>query len=61
MFGRLGFVGKDLETMWRWLREGTIDLDSSTTQEIHPHALRVQPWLAKQHSATSKTTSKGMS
>jgi uncharacterized protein YbjT (DUF2867 family) len=50
MFERLGFVGKDLGIMWRWLRQGTIDLDTSATLAIHPNALRVEAWLAKQHS-----------
>ena len=27
LFQRFGFVGRDLTTMWRWLRMATIDLD----------------------------------
>jgi uncharacterized protein YbjT (DUF2867 family) len=54
MFERLGFVGKDLSIMWRWLREATIDLDTSTTLAIHPQALSVQAWLAQKHSTMSK-------
>lgn len=50
MFERLGFVGKDLGIMWRWLRDATIDLDTSTTLAIHPRALSVRAWLANQHS-----------
>jgi uncharacterized protein YbjT (DUF2867 family) len=54
MFGRLGFVGKDLGSMWRWLRDGSIDLDTSATLAIHPHALSIQAWLAQKHSIKSK-------
>lgn len=54
MFERLGFVGKDLGIMWRWLREATIDLDTRTTGTIHPNALSVQAWLAKQHTTKSE-------
>jgi hypothetical protein len=50
MFEQLGFVGKDLGIMWRWLRRETIDLDTSATLTIHPNALSVRTWLAKQHS-----------
>jgi uncharacterized protein YbjT (DUF2867 family) len=49
LFERFGFVGKDLTTMWRWLREATIEWDSTTTLTIHPNALSVRAWLAKQH------------
>jgi uncharacterized protein YbjT (DUF2867 family) len=48
MFERYGFVGRDLSRMWRWLRDGTIDLDTGPTRAIHPAALSVREWLAKQ-------------
>jgi uncharacterized protein YbjT (DUF2867 family) len=32
IFERFGFVGRDLGIMWRWLRDGMIDLDTSTTR-----------------------------
>jgi uncharacterized protein YbjT (DUF2867 family) len=48
IFKRFGFVGKDLPIMWHWLRETTIDLDTSTTKTIHPQALSVAQWLEKQ-------------
>jgi uncharacterized protein YbjT (DUF2867 family) len=54
IFERFGFVGRDLGIMWRWLREGTVDLDTSTTLTIHPNALSVRAWLKKQHSRESK-------
>lgn len=50
MFQRYGFVGEDLSTMWRWLRTGTVDLDTSRTLAIHPDALSVQAWLRTQKS-----------
>jgi hypothetical protein len=31
---QFGFVGKDLGTMWRWLRSGTIDMSTDTTLSI---------------------------
>jgi uncharacterized protein YbjT (DUF2867 family) len=54
MFERLGFVGKDLGTMWRQLREISFEMDPSATLAILPNASSVQAWLAKQHSANSK-------
>lgn len=47
LFSRFGFVGRDLTTMWRWLRTGTVDLDTSRTYAIYPHALTVRDWLGK--------------
>jgi uncharacterized protein YbjT (DUF2867 family) len=47
LFERFGFVGKDLTTMWRWLRTGDVDLDTSPTRAIHPDALSVGGWLSK--------------
>jgi uncharacterized protein YbjT (DUF2867 family) len=51
LFERFGFVGKDLTTMWRWLRTGHVDLDTSPTRAIHPDALTVGGWLSKQKAA----------
>jgi hypothetical protein len=34
--------------MWRWLRDGMINLDTTPTFAIHPDALSVQAWLAKE-------------
>ena len=51
LFERFGFVGKDLTTMWRWLRTGDVDLDTSRTRAIHPDALTVGGWLSKQKAA----------
>lgn len=48
IFERFGFVGKDLSIMWRWLRTGPLDLDTTTTLKLHPGALSVQAWLEKQ-------------
>jgi uncharacterized protein YbjT (DUF2867 family) len=48
LFKRLGFVGRDLTTMWRWLRTATIDLDTAPTRAVHPDALTVRGWLSKQ-------------
>ena len=47
LFERFGFVGKDLTAMWRWLRTGEVDLDTSRTRTIHPEAQTVGGWLSK--------------
>jgi uncharacterized protein YbjT (DUF2867 family) len=47
LFGRFGFVGRDLTTMWRWLRTAAIELDTAPTRAIHPAALTVRGWLSK--------------
>jgi uncharacterized protein YbjT (DUF2867 family) len=51
LFERFGFVGRDLTAMWRWLRTGDVDLDTSPTRAIHPDALTVRGWLSKQRAA----------
>jgi uncharacterized protein YbjT (DUF2867 family) len=51
LFRRFGFVGRDLTTMWNWLRAGDIDLDTTPTQTIHPEALSVQAWLRRRKQA----------
>ena len=51
LFERFGFVGKDLTTMWRWLRTGEVDLDTSRARAIHPDALTVGGWLSKHKAA----------
>jgi uncharacterized protein YbjT (DUF2867 family) len=51
LFRRFGFVGRDLTTMWRWLRTATIDLATAPTRAIHPDALTVRGWLSKQRAA----------
>jgi uncharacterized protein YbjT (DUF2867 family) len=48
LFKRFGVVGRDLSTMWQWLRTGTVDLDITPTREIHPDALTVRGWLSRQ-------------
>jgi uncharacterized protein YbjT (DUF2867 family) len=45
LFERFGFVGRDLIAMWRWLRTGAIELDTTSTRIIHPDALTVRAWL----------------
>ncbi|MFO7170514.1 MAG: NmrA/HSCARG family protein [Chloroflexota bacterium] len=51
LFERFGFVGRDLTTMWRWLRAGEVDLDTAPTRAIHPEALTVRAWLSRQMAA----------
>jgi uncharacterized protein YbjT (DUF2867 family) len=59
LFKQFGFVGKDLTTMWRWLRTGEVDLDTAPTRAIHPEALTVGGWLSKQKAAKSASGSNG--
>jgi uncharacterized protein YbjT (DUF2867 family) len=53
LFERFGFVGKDLTTMWRWLRTAAIDLDTAPLRAIHPEALTVRGWLSRRKAAGS--------
>jgi uncharacterized protein YbjT (DUF2867 family) len=39
------FSGTDETTMWRWLRDNHVDLDTQPTREVHPEALTVKEWL----------------
>jgi uncharacterized protein YbjT (DUF2867 family) len=52
LFRRFGFMGKDLLAMWTWLRTAEIPLDTAPTREIHPDALTVRDWLARQKAVT---------
>lgn len=56
VFERFGYIGKDLPTMWRWLREANHVFDTLSTQAVHPNALRVQEWLEKQNAAVMRGT-----
>jgi uncharacterized protein YbjT (DUF2867 family) len=48
LFQRFGFAGRDLTTMWRWLRTASISLDTTLARTIHPDALTVRAWLSRQ-------------
>jgi uncharacterized protein YbjT (DUF2867 family) len=48
LFARFGFVGRDLSSMWRWLRTAHIDVTPEATRAIHPGAVRVTEWLRQQ-------------
>ncbi|WP_173921704.1 NmrA family NAD(P)-binding protein [Agromyces sp. Marseille-P2726] len=39
------FVGDDILTMWRWLRENPVDADTGPTYEVLPTAMDVQAFL----------------
>jgi uncharacterized protein YbjT (DUF2867 family) len=53
LFQRFGSVGRDLTTMWRWLRTGEVDLDTTPTRAIHPEALTMRSWLSRQKATRS--------
>lgn len=53
LFKRFGIVGKDLSTMWQWLRTGFVDLDTAPTRLVHPDALTVRSLLSRQRTAGS--------
>ena len=38
-------AGRDLPTMWRWLRKEEVPLDTGPTLGIHPNARTMQQWL----------------
>ncbi|HEV8281318.1 MAG TPA: NmrA/HSCARG family protein [Candidatus Limnocylindrales bacterium] len=38
-------AGKDLPTMWRWLREHEVPLDTDPTLAVHPGAQTMRTWL----------------
>jgi uncharacterized protein YbjT (DUF2867 family) len=48
------FTRKDVTTMWRWLRTGTVDLDTATTRAILPSAWTVREWLSRTWETTAK-------
>jgi hypothetical protein len=56
LFERCWFVGRDLTTMWRWLRTGAIDLDTAPTRMILPEARTVQSWLSEQKASEAATS-----
>ncbi len=39
------FSGTDETTMWRWLRENHVELDTQPARQIHPEAHTVRSWL----------------
>ncbi|MPY81263.1 MAG: NAD(P)H-binding protein [Actinophytocola sp.] len=41
-------VGDDLIAMWRWLRTGSVPIDTSETLRILPTAVTVRQWLSAQ-------------
>jgi uncharacterized protein YbjT (DUF2867 family) len=53
LFQRFGFVGRDLMTMWRWLRTGVVGLDTTATRAIHPDALTMRAWLSRQKASAA--------
>jgi uncharacterized protein YbjT (DUF2867 family) len=40
------FVGDDLITMWRWLRDNPVEADPAAMRAIVPSALTVREWLS---------------
>ena len=52
-FERLGFVGRDLSTMWRWLRSASLDVDLDATRMLHPEVSGVREWLRRRKAPES--------
>jgi uncharacterized protein YbjT (DUF2867 family) len=46
------FSGTDETTMWRWLRDNHVDLDTAPAHEVHPGARTVGQWVAERGRAT---------
>ncbi|HVL91387.1 MAG TPA: NmrA/HSCARG family protein [Actinomycetota bacterium] len=42
------FTRNDVTTMWRWLRDGELPVDTATVRSILPSAMSVRDWLARQ-------------
>jgi uncharacterized protein YbjT (DUF2867 family) len=58
LFERL--AGTNETTMWRWLRDNHVDLDTQPTREVHPEALTVKEWLlARKRPPQREGTGKG--
>jgi uncharacterized protein YbjT (DUF2867 family) len=55
LFERFGFVGRDLTTMWRWLRTASLELETAPTRAIHPAALTVRGWLSQRKAAEARS------
>ena len=54
LFARVaGHAGKDLPTMWRWLRTGSVPEDVEPTRAIHLRARTVRQWIGEQHRPTA--------
>lgn len=49
------FTRGDVTVMWRWLRTGTVELDTAPTRAIHPGALTVREWLVRRRDETGGT------
>jgi uncharacterized protein YbjT (DUF2867 family) len=41
------FTRNDVAAIWRWVRTGTVELNTGPTRAIHPTALTVREWLEK--------------
>lgn len=52
MFER--FVGKDLTTMWRWLRHSDVPVDPADTYRLLPTASTVEQWLTRRQNAAAR-------
>jgi uncharacterized protein YbjT (DUF2867 family) len=59
LFKRFGFMGKDLSTMWTWLRTADFPIDTTPAREIHPDALTVRDWLARHKGAQPASPAEG--
>jgi hypothetical protein len=46
-------AGRDLPTMWRWLRTGSVPEDVEPTRAIHLRARTVRQWIGEQHRPTA--------
>jgi uncharacterized protein YbjT (DUF2867 family) len=49
------FVGTDITTMWRWLRENEIADSRADTYAVLPTALTVRQWLERQRSTPTRS------
>jgi hypothetical protein len=48
VFGRFGFMGRDLTAMWRWLGTAEFEIDPGPTRALLSEAQTVRSWLSRQ-------------
>ncbi|GAA4457215.1 NmrA/HSCARG family protein [Nibrella saemangeumensis] len=55
LFERMGLIGQDLTSMWRWLGRVPLETSTEALYTIHPDALPIRTWL-EQHKSSHSTS-----
>jgi uncharacterized protein YbjT (DUF2867 family) len=48
------FTRGDVTAIWRWVKTGQFELDTTLTRAIHPAALTVREWMVRQRDNTNQ-------